>query len=168
MHISLVSNIIYSASYQILDIQHLNLLSGVRCITYLIRQSLPCMHAYMLSHFSHVWFCATLWTIASQASLSMGFSRQEYWSELPCRPPGDLPDPGMKSGSPALQMISSHLATREACPSLLQWKYSDSSFPSLFVSYGKGWLTLDITLGMMVTGLNCQHPRSPGRYPKAS
>ena len=47
----------------------------------------------MLSHFSHVWFFATLWTIACQAPLSMGFSRQEYWSGLPCPTPGDLPDP---------------------------------------------------------------------------
>ena len=40
--------------------------------------------------------CATLWTVAHQASLSMGFSRQEYWSGLPCPPPGDLPDPGIE------------------------------------------------------------------------
>ena len=41
------------------------------------------MHACMLSHFSHVRLCATLWTAAHQAPLSMGFSRQEYWSGLP-------------------------------------------------------------------------------------
>ena len=52
----------------------------------------------MLSHFSHILF-ATIWTVASQAPLSMGFSRQEYWSGLPCPPPGDLPDPGMKPTS---------------------------------------------------------------------
>ena len=39
---------------------------------------------------SRVQLFATLWTIARQAPLSMGFSRQEYWSELPCLPPGDL------------------------------------------------------------------------------
>ena len=38
----------------------------------------------------------TLWTIAHQAPLSMGLSRQEYWSGLPCPPPGDLPDPGIQ------------------------------------------------------------------------
>ena len=38
----------------------------------------------------------TPWTVAHQAPLSMGFSRQEYWSGLPCPPPGDLPDPGIK------------------------------------------------------------------------
>ena len=42
------------------------------------------------------------WTVAYQAPLSMGFSRQEYWSGLPCPPPGDLPDPGVEPESPAL------------------------------------------------------------------
>ena len=46
------------------------------------------------------------WTIAYQASLSMGFSRQEYWSGLPFPSPGDLPDLGMEPGSPALQAES--------------------------------------------------------------
>ena len=41
----------------------------------------------------------TLWPIACQAPLSIRFSRQEYQSELPCPPPGDLPDPGIKLGS---------------------------------------------------------------------
>ena len=40
--------------------------------------------------------CLTLWTVARQAPLSMGFSRQEYWSWLPCPPPGDLPNPGIE------------------------------------------------------------------------
>ena len=48
----------------------------------------------MLSCFSHVQLFVTLWTIACQAPLSMEFSRQEYWSGLPCPPPGDLPGPG--------------------------------------------------------------------------
>ena len=46
---------------------------------------------------------ATPWTVARQAPLSVGFSRQEYWSGLPFLSPGDLPNPGIKSGSPALQ-----------------------------------------------------------------
>ena len=50
----------------------------------------------MLSHFNHVRLFATLWTVACEAPLSVGFSRQEYWSELPCPPPGDLLDPGIK------------------------------------------------------------------------
>ena len=44
---------------------------------------------------------ATPWTVARQAPLSMGFSRQEYWSGLPCPPPGDLPHPGIQPASPA-------------------------------------------------------------------
>ena len=46
---------------------------------------------------------ATPWTVAHQAPLSMGFSRQEYWSGLPFPSPGDLPKPGIGPGSPALQ-----------------------------------------------------------------
>ena len=44
----------------------------------------------------------TPWTVALQAPLSMGFPRQEYWSELPFPSPGDFPDPEMESKSPAL------------------------------------------------------------------
>ena len=43
--------------------------------------------------------CAALWTSACQAPLSRGFSRQEYWSGLPCPPPGNLPNPGIESVS---------------------------------------------------------------------
>ena len=53
--------------------------------------------------------CPTLaitWTVACQAPLSMGFSRQEYWSGLPFPSPGDLPDPGIEPGSPTLQVDS--------------------------------------------------------------
>ena len=51
---------------------------------------------------SRVRLFATPWTVAYQASPSMGFSRQEYWSGLPFPSPGDLPDPGIEPGSPAL------------------------------------------------------------------
>ena len=54
------------------------------------------MHVCMLSNFSHVQLFAALWTAAHQAPLSMGFSRQEYWSGVLCPPPGDLPNPGIK------------------------------------------------------------------------
>ena len=57
------------------------------------------MCACMLSCFSHVHLFATLWTVACQAPLSMGFSKQEYWSVLPCPPPRDLPHPGFESAS---------------------------------------------------------------------
>ena len=53
--------------------------------------------------------CPTLaipWGVACQAPLSMGFSRQEYWSGLPFPSPRDLPDPGIEPGSPAMQVDS--------------------------------------------------------------
>ena len=53
-------------------------------------------HACVLSHFSHVWLFVMLWTVARQAPLSLGFSRQEYWSGLSFPSPGDLPDLGIK------------------------------------------------------------------------
>ena len=53
----------------------------------------------VLSCFSHVQFFMTQWTVANQAPLSMEFSRQEYWNGLPCPPPGDLSDPGIKPAS---------------------------------------------------------------------
>ena len=53
-------------------------------------------------------FVVTPWTVAHQAPLSMGFSRQEYWSALPFHPPGNLPDPEMKPAS----LVSPALAGR--------------------------------------------------------
>ena len=51
--------------------------------------------AYMLSCFNCIQLFVILWIVAYQLPLSQGFSRKEYWSELPCPPPGDLPDPGV-------------------------------------------------------------------------
>ena len=64
---------------------------------------------------------ATPWTVACQAPLSMEFSRQEYWSGMPFPSPGDLPDPGIKPLSPALQADSlppSHQVYYKAYPLL--------------------------------------------------
>ena len=64
--------------------------------------------------FSHVQLFVTPWTVVRRAPLSMGFSRQEYWSRFPCPPPGDLPFPRIKPVSPALQVDSfplSHLGS---------------------------------------------------------
>ena len=63
------------------------------------------MNVCVQSHFSRVRLSASLWTVACQSPLSMGFSRQEYWSGLPYPPPGDFPKPGtepMSLMSPAL------------------------------------------------------------------
>ena len=87
----------------------------------------------MPSHVSRVHLFATPWTVAQQASLSMGFSRQQYWSGLPCPLPGDLPDPGIKPTtltSPALAggFFTSH-TTWEAPCMLSQSVVSDSLQP---------------------------------------
>ena len=69
----------------------------------------------MLNCFSHVQLFVTPWTMAHHSPLSMGFSRQEYWSGLPCLPPGDHPDPGIELVSlvaPALQVDSLPLSHR--------------------------------------------------------
>ena len=55
---------------------------------------------------SSIQLFATPWTSTHQAPLSMGFPRKEYWSGFPCPSPGDLPDPGIKLRSPALQADS--------------------------------------------------------------
>ena len=56
---------------------------------------------HVLSCFHRVRLFVTPWTVAHWVLLSMGFSRQEYWTGLPCPPPGDLPDPGTEPASPA-------------------------------------------------------------------
>ena len=68
----------------------------------------------VLSHFSRIRLCATLWTIACQVPLSMGFSSQEYWSGLSCLPPGDLPNPGIKPVSLMSPALAGRLFTTRA------------------------------------------------------
>ena len=83
--------------------------------------------ACILSHFSNAWLFTTLWTVAHQALLSMGFCRQEYWSGLPCPPPGDIPNPGIKPVS----LMSPALACMFFTTSTM-WEQNEnlwSSFP---------------------------------------
>ena len=65
----------------------------------------------MLSRFSRIQLFATPWTVARQAPLSLGFSRQEYWSGLLFLPPGDLPDPGMEPVSKSPTLASKFFTT---------------------------------------------------------
>ena len=67
------------------------------------------VHACKLSCFNCVQLFATLWTVAHKAPPSMGFSRKEYWSGLPCPPPGDLQDPGTESMSPVSPAVAGML-----------------------------------------------------------
>ena len=104
-------------------------------------------------HFSYVQLFAILWTLAHQAPLSMGFSRQEYWSGLLFPSPGDLPDPGIEPWSPALQ--ADCLLTK------LQGKSSHLYFTSralIFSSSGKWHLSPKETVKWPGFILALNHP----------
>ena len=73
--------------------------------------------------FSRVRVFVTLWTVAPQAPLSMGFSRQEYWNGLPCPPPGHLSNPGIKSVSLPPHTLAGRLLTTNAT-----WEALDSAY----------------------------------------
>ena len=68
----------------------------------------------VLSHLSCVQFFAIPWTVAHQALLSMGFSKQDYWSGLSFPSPGDLPDPGIESASLASPTLAGGFFTTSA------------------------------------------------------
>ena len=68
----------------------------------------------VLSCFSHVHLFEILWMVAQLTFLSMGFSRQEYWSGLPCLSPGDLPNSGIKPTSPASPALAGRFFTTES------------------------------------------------------
>ena len=75
------------------------------------------MHVWLLSCFSHVWLFATLWTVACQAPLSIGFSRQEYWSGVPCTPLEDPPDPRIKTKPVFLCLLHWQMGSLPLAPS---------------------------------------------------
>ena len=74
---------------------------NVICISNMFSTTLGCVP----SCFSRVQLFVTPWTVAHQAPLSWGFSRQEYWSGLPCPPPGDPPNPGIEPTSSAASAL---------------------------------------------------------------
>ena len=111
-----VNHLIFLLCFIIVDIlRHLNLcqikflvfwliecgkkLHSILDIIYICCYISNILHACVLSSISHVQPFATRWPITRQVPLSMWLSRQEYWSELPCPSPGDLPNPGMKPAS---------------------------------------------------------------------
>ena len=78
----------------------------------------------LLSHFSRIQLFVTLWTVASQSPLSMGFSGQEYWRGFPCPPPGDLPDLGIEPASLMSPALAGKLFTASTtCISILLWDH---------------------------------------------
>ena len=107
-----------TCSHILLKTSSVNLLAFLLTETYQTSEIANYLHVLSLQRKIQVHFCmekkvkvkslsrvqlfATPWTVAYQAPLSMGFSRQLYWSGLPFPSPGDLPDPGIEPGSPAL------------------------------------------------------------------
>ena len=85
---------------------------------------------------SRGWLFVTLWTLACHAPLSMGLFRQEYWSGLPCPPPGDLPKSGIGSWCPPLRQILYHLSCQGNPTGLV------STFPFISTCWSLGWLGL--------------------------
>ena len=88
----------------------------------------------LLSCFSHVRLFATLSTVAHQAPLPMGFSRQEYYRGLPCPPPGDLPNPGIKSTSLTSPALTGGFFTTSAT-----WETRSLSKRLLIAFICQGW-----------------------------
>ena len=106
-----VGRFIYALIFTSYMVENLWILYGINDVWY------QPVYACMLSHFSCVQLFAILWTVAFWTPLSLGFSRKEYWSGLPCPPPGDLPNQEIEPGSPALQADSlpTELVSSSAC-----------------------------------------------------
>ena len=109
----------------------------------------------MPSHWSHVWLFATLWTIAHQAPLSMGFSKQEYWSELPFPSPGHLPDPGIAPESPAAPALQADSLSLNHQGSPLALSMSQFGLTAFQVSrISCGWQLLHRIVQQRLSSLN--------------
>ena len=85
------------------------------------------MVAHTLSRFSHIQLFTALWMVARQASLFVRFSRQEYWSGLPCPPPGDLPNPGTELMSPVSPALAGGFFTTSTTWEVLALWFSSVS-----------------------------------------
>ena len=85
--------------------------------------------------------------LAYQAPISMGFSKQEYWSGLPCPPPGDLPDPGIEPVSFTSPALGGGLFTTELPGKALFCPY-------MFIFVGT---VLDTKISALITQINCSH-----------
>ena len=123
----------------------------------------------MLSRFSCVRLFVTLWTVALQAPLSMGFSRQDYWSGLPCPLSGDLPDPGIEPSSLMSPALGEGFLTTSAMTVILDnalsflppWLSSLNSWP---VNTQSRWALLSKRAGAYHCLTPCSQ-RSPGITP---
>ena len=106
-----------------------------------------CLKAKSLQ--SHLF--VTLWTVACQAPLSMGFSRQEYWSELPCPIPGDLPDPGIQPSSLRSPAMAAAAAAKslQSCLTLfdpIDGSPRGSSVPGILQARTLEWVAISFSI----------------------
>ena len=90
------------------------------------------MLACVLSHFSHVRLFVTLWTVAHQTPLSMGFTSQEYWSKLPCPLLGDDLDPAIEPASPEVPVLQTDSLplSHQGSPNKF---FTETFFPLFFI-----------------------------------
>ena len=100
-----------------------------------------CMRVCLPSPYSCVWLFVTLWVIARQSPLSMGFSRQEYWSGLPWPPLGALPDSGIKPASPVSPALAGGFFTTSAT-----WETCGSRNSQIFGFMATCWGISELTL----------------------
>ena len=111
----------------------------------------------VLSCFSRIRLFATLWTVAHQAPLSMGFSRQEYGSGLPCPLSGDLPDPGIEPVpfmSPAVQVDSLPLIHQESLWLLLRVEFFTDFQVFIPFLFNRHSLCIDYILNLHTKSVN--------------
>ena len=111
----------HHCTHEVTEAQRINYLSW--------GQPLSGLSTRVLSHFTGVQLFATLWTVALQAPLFTGFSRQEHWSGLPCPPPGDLPGPGIKPESLMSPALAGGFFTTVGKPTKWQRHYYISYLP---------------------------------------
>ena len=111
----------------------------------------------MLSYFRPLWLFVTPWTVSRQASLSLDFSRQEYWSGLPCSPRGYLHNPLIDPMSPALQVVS--LPTELPGKS---WAYSNSN--QKIIKVPRNLVNQSKILGIVLNVDKCRGQKQKGWY----
>ena len=130
------------------------------------------MQSCMLSHFSHVRLFATIWTVAHQAPLSMGFSRQEHWNGMSCPPPGDLPNLGIKPVFPRSPALAGGFFTTNATweahqPSILIVNESNKTFSEdalLIKQLKRCWDPRCQDQGLADQGEDLRHSNLPGSF----
>ena len=99
----------------------------------------PLQQMAVCAKLSHVQLRVTAWTVALQAPLSMGFSRQEYWSGLLCPPPGDLPNPGIEPPSLLSPALAGGFFTTSTT-----WSNQPHSYSVTLLAPRDAWLFLKL------------------------